>query len=116
MGQARGTVTIPNSTLESYGGASISLMNNTNGIQSGGSAGGTKTVYYEFHWDDSGLIGLGWGMTGNYEERLSSYTDERLEEYLNDTHRAEAVVTAIREWEFDNSELPSTCFVYREIE
>lgn len=26
MGQASGTITIPNSTLESYGGANISLM------------------------------------------------------------------------------------------
>ena len=116
MGQASGTITIPNSTLESYEGANISLMNNTNGIQSGGTGGSQGNSRYEYTctWNSNGLIGQGWSATDPFQSDLERYTDSQLKNYFNNILLAEEAVTEILRYLFNVGTLPESCFTYKQ--
>ncbi len=49
---------------ESYSGASIMLMSNSNNDVQTGQTGGTQTISWTLSWNNSGFIGQGWIVDG----------------------------------------------------
>ncbi len=92
MGQFQ--ITIKKDELEKYGGANVALMNNTNGLESGGdNFGFNSSVRITVTWEpDSGFTGIGWGYLENYSE---ADRNERLETAKTNPAVAEAIYNGI---------------------